>query len=158
MHRRLHHVARLSQLVSRSKRKTEEIDFLFIVAPVVVPHAVTLPADLRRPRWKEVPWFHDRRIVISADMANIAAQRVPIDPNVLAGRPVTRFARDSKLRGRRVGGPRLAQIRRNGVAEQPFAMGGVTVDTDAVPASRFGEYAVRWRTHERGRAWNPALI
>ena len=111
--RRLHHVARLSQLVSRAKRKTEEIDFLFIVASVVVPDAVTLPADLRRPRWKEVPWFHDRRIVISADMAKIAAQRVTIDANVLAGRPMTRFARDPKLRGRRFGGSRLAQVRRN---------------------------------------------
>src|SRR5579864_3342269 len=102
--------------------------------------------------------IHDARIVPAAQVKSVTSDWIPIQLHMFCAGSVTSLARDAELRRGRVGAKRIAEPRRDGRRELPFAMRRVTVDADAVPPSGLGSCAIRRRVHERRLSWNPSSL
>ena len=149
---------RVAQLVAGTVGQPLAARPPLVLGVVVLPHAVALPADLRRPRRVEGGGLHDGRVAAAREVPPVAPQRVAVGLYVVLRRPVARLAGDAELRRGGVDG--LLGERRGAVGrvEGGAALGGVTDDAHRVPvAVEHGERLPRGVQHERA-ARHPLLF
>ena len=121
-----------------------------VLGGVVLPHAVALPADLRRPPGIEGGGLDDGRVAVSGEVASVAAQGAAVGLDVGLRGTVARLAGDAELRDGGVDGLLGERLGAVGGIEGGAAQRGVAHDAHRVPvAVEHGERLPRRVQHQR---------
>ena len=125
---------------------------------VVLPHAVALPADLRRARRVEGGRLDDGGVAVSREVARVAAQGVAVGLDVGLGGTVARLAGDAELRHGGVDGLLGERRRAVGRVEGGAPLRGVAHDAHRVPVAVEHRERLPRRVQDERAARHPLLF
>ena len=147
--------AGVPQLVAGAVRQSFPAGPPLVRGVVVLPHAVALPAHLRRPPGVEVRGLDDGRVAGAGDVESVAAQRVAVGLDVGLRGAVARLAGDAELGRRRVDGLLGEGDGAVGGVEPGPPLRGVAHDAHRVPVPVEHRERLPRRVQHEGAARHP---